>query len=538
MSTYSATQNLALRQEGALQKQLHLMGAQLAFLVLVAYCAIGAAAVCRYSARLLDNTWENSYFESPQTYAAIYAAKTGKLYIPMSQPPYTPQAYTPLYYAINAATAKLAHLDLDRFVIYARWITFIAYLLSGLMVYYICGAAGVGRSYSLLAGLMALGQPDFTGWNVSPRPDTLYLLAMLVSLFCAAKWAERKWLGLGLSGFLAGVAFLIKQPGLAVAAAIFSVLLVQKRFKSAAVLVASTIAPIVLVFSILYWRRDPFLQQIAFVGNSLWSLSDAARFARDHLFYAHWLVPAGVGILGFSQAVKMGVKAKMIAAFAFMNWLMALATLPQVGGYLNYLLPGLTGSALMLPYAIQLFRKRSLHVAVSAIIGTALILAASITFRYSRNLSRYFPAPTTDSLNWLCPFRVLSDLTTMNVHGREPNLLDPFGAHVLELTKHWDPTPVVDGLSDGDYDLIILTRVNFLHIVPSFRGVSYFSPAEIDIINRKYEVLCSTLTRMVLKPRGRDIAATPEMFGRMFNQRCGTGYRERPMDLKLAPGAR
>jgi hypothetical protein len=126
----------------------------------------------------------------------------------------------------------------------------------------------------------------------------------------------------------------------------------------------------------------------------------------------------------------------------------------------------------------------------------------------------------------------------LNLHGREPNLLDPFGAHVLELTGHWDSTPVVDNLNRGEYDLIILTHVNFRHVVPSFRGISYFSPREISIINEKYEVLCSTLRRLVLRPRGREVPATPDMFTEMFNEPCGTGFRRVPLDLKLAPEAR
>jgi hypothetical protein len=80
--------------------------------------------------------------------------------------------------------------------------------------------------------------------------------------------------------------------------------------------------------------------------------------------------------------------------------------------------------------------------------------------------------------------------------------------------------------------------VSFRHTIPSFRGISYFSPGEITALDTKYEVLCSTLESMVLKPRGREVAATPEMFSEMFNRPCGTGLRRVPMDLKLAADAR
>lgn len=42
-------------------------------------------------------------------------------------------------------------------------------------------------------------------------------------------------------------------------------------------------------------------------------------------------------------------------------------------------------------------------------------------------------------------------------------------------------------------------------------------------INDKYVVLCSALTAMILKPRDREIALTPEYFGGMLGAPCGTG---------------
>jgi hypothetical protein len=45
----------------------------------------------------------------------------------------------------------------------------------------------------------------------------------------------------------------------------------------------------------------------------------------------------------------------------------------------------------------------------------------------------------------------------------------------------------------------------------------------VTTINDKYMVLCSTLTAMILKPRDREIALTPEYFGGMLGAPCGTG---------------
>jgi len=57
-------------------------------------------------------------------------------------------------------------------------------------------------------------------------------------------------------------------------------------------------------------------------------------------------------------------------------------------------------------------------------------------------------------------------------------------------------------------------------------------------MNEKYEILCSTDRSTVLRPREREVAATPEMFTRMHQEPCWTYLRPRPMNLKLEPGAR
>jgi hypothetical protein len=517
--------------------QLHRMASSIVFAALVAYCVIGAATVAVDSARLLHNPWENTYTEAPQIYAAIHAAQTGRLYILMSQPPYAPQAYTPLYYAANAALARIAHSNMNLFTFYSRLSAYIAYLLCGVLVFMICRAAAISLLQSSLAALAMLGQPTFIGWNVSPRPDTLCLFAMLSSLYCAVKWHDRSWLGYALAGFFSGIAFLIKQPGLAVAIAIFVVLLAEKHFKRAAVLAASAAVPVVITLGVLCWRGDPFLEQIAFAGKSLWSFRSAAHFVIDQLFEAYWIVPFSIGALGFARAIHLDVKSKMLASFALVNWILAFFAIAQLGGYLNYFLPGLAGCALLLPYAIRIFREQVRQIVPVAIAAAALLWAASSAYAYVGGQVLYWRPPTDASLAWLAPYRILSDRPDLNLHGREPEMLDPFAAHMLELAGHWDSTPLLHGLSFGDYDLIILSRVNVFHFIPDFRGVSYFGPNEIKMMNENYGVLCASSDSMVLEPRGRDVAATPQMFSQFFNERCGTDLRRDPLDLKLAPGA-
>jgi len=99
------------------------------------------------------------------------------------------------------------------------------------------------------------------------------------------------------------------------------------------------------------------------------------------------------------------------------------------------------------------------------------------------------------------------------VHGRDPELLDPFTVHSLELQNHWNPEPVVREIEAGDYDLAIFTDGN---TVLDYRGIAYWGPEIVGALNANYEVLCSAGYNLVLKPRSRDVEATPEMLSRVL----------------------
>ena len=114
---------------------------------------------------------------------------------------------------------------------------------------------------------MFLGQPFFLYWNVTVRPDMLFLAVMLASLLWAVEGDSLGGAGYVLSGILAGLAFLIKQPGIAAPIAVLTILLCGKKFKSAALYAAGAGLPVVLVLGILLLRSGPFAEQFTSVGQ-------------------------------------------------------------------------------------------------------------------------------------------------------------------------------------------------------------------------------------------------------------------------------
>ena len=509
----------------------------LAFLCLAAYCALGAVAITGAGAKLLPNQNDNTYPETPNIYVAIDAARTGHLYVEPSRPPYVLQPFGPLYYAINAAIARASHLDFDLTRARGRLLTYGCFLLCAVIIFAICRRLRFSTVSSTLAALLFLGQPDFLTWNVTVRPDILALLMMLLSLLWAVQGDSLGGAGYVLSGILAGLAFSIKQPGIAAPVAIIAILIYRRKFRPAAVFALSSGFPVVLVFAPLLWHGGPFLEQFASAGKGVWSLQQGVIFAFHNLSRLLLLVPIGIGAIGFVQAIRVATPAsQMIAAFAVTNWVVGFLGLPQLGASTNYFLGGLTGCVLLLPFAVQLVRRNLQSTVYFVLIISALLWVISQEVVI---VSRMFSLrPAQRSYLALEPFKILSDRPIYTIHGRDPDVLDPFTSHELELAGYWDPSLIVGNIRRGDYDLIILADDGNWHVVNNFRGVAFFSPALAKAVNENYRVLCSTPTSAVLQPLAREVAITPAELAPALGTSCDLELHDHSPDLLVPPYAR
>jgi hypothetical protein len=510
----------------------------IAFLCLAAHCIWSASMVTVGSARLLSNWNENTYPESTNIYTAIKGAQTGHLYFPASEPPYVLQPFGPLYYVANVVIAKASHLDFDLVRARARLLTYCCFLSSALFIYLICRKLLFSAADSALAALMFLGQPFFLFWNVTIRPEMMFLAVMLLSLLWAVEGETAGGAGYVLSGALAGLAFLVKQPAIAAPVAVVAILLYRRKFRLSAAYAFGAALPVVLVFGILLWHAGPFVEQFTSVGKGIWSLGQGAQFAFEKFWDSILLFPLLIGGLGFAQAIRGNTPSKIIAAFAVTNWVVGLSGLPQLGSDINYALPGLTGCALLLPFAVEAIRKNVRWK------GTFVLIILGLLWTMSKDYERVswvLSVPTGQSgrsLAALAPYKILSDRALYTLHGRDPDLLDPYTAHELELRQHWDSSRITENVRRGSYDLIVLAGSGKWQEIASFRGLAYFSPVLVQAINENYSVLCSTMTQGVLMPRAREVDAAATLFGPVLGQPCGVGLRGRSPDLKLPPGAR
>lgn len=507
---------------------------RVAFFSLLAYCIYSAAAVFVLASQLFNNQWENTYPEAPHIYTALRAAATGRLYFPLSQPPYILQSYGPLYYEVGAWMARLAYGDMDRYTFLARITAFGCFVLCGILIFAICRRLSFSFSVSLAAAALPLGVPLFCPWAITVRPD-MYFLALMMGGLTVALWDEVPSAYVCMvSGALGGMSFLMKQPGIMAPIAIGVVWLLHRRFRQTFWLAMGTLVPVLLMLALLLAHREQFLDQYISIGKALRSLSDARFYTWTLLGSSARLMPIGIGALGLIPAFS-SERGQMVVSFTLLNWFVGLAGMSQLGAGSNYFLAGFLGCGLLLPFALELVRKNIVFAPATLVIAVGIgYLASTYSIGAVFNGINMNPHPYGS----LAQFHILSDRPGIALRGRNPDLLDPISVHMVELGGGgWSSEPIVQNVRNSDYDLVILACTGS-RLVCNFRGVDFFAPAVVTAINANYSVFCTSSAAIVLTPRSRQVNVSTDMLSPSLGTACETTYKGHSPDLIVLRGAR
>ena len=143
---------------------------------------------------------------------------------------------------------------------------------------------------------------------------------------------------------LLGIAFLVKQTFLAVPIAIISWLIYRRRYKEAVVWATGFASTVVGGYGIAWWREPLILKHIAALDSPLLEF----RFAPVIILTAvsHAVVPfAAVG--GFSILWQRAPEKLLVVIYCVVAWFVAMLTIAQAGGSINYFWEPLFASAVL-----------------------------------------------------------------------------------------------------------------------------------------------------------------------------------------------
>ena len=210
-----------------------------------------------------------------------------------------------------------------------------------------------------------------------------------------------------------------------------------------------------------------------------------------------------------------GGASRLILVYCLLAWVVALVTILQVGGNINYFWEPLFASALLAGPgvgALQRYEGRTLRVA--AVLGVILLFGfvlrqdlGIIGGSYSQWLYR-----STRQANWdalasiVTGKRLLSTVPAITYLSSSPEMPDPYLSTVLERRGRFSSAPVVADLEAGRYDLIVeIAQYEALFEGKTgwYRGIEIWSDAMRAALMRSYEPVCAFDGKHLWLPRFR-----------------------------------
>lgn len=242
-----------------------------------------------------------------------------------------------------------------------------------------------------------------------------------------------------------------------------------------------------------------------------------------HMFFASVTSPANtllflLGWLGFCCSRRRPEWA-LPRLYFLLAWTLPVIPIMQAGAAVNYLFEGWTASALLLPLALDCLQ---FHWRKISPLSQALTLALLLFYFWNYQLPPYrflvVPAHNYGDLRPLRRMRVFSSDDYLAVHSRRPELLDPYLARVLELTGHFSSAPILARLDHKTYNELFLGDAG--GALPAYRGIPYYSRAEIIAIRENYRLLCAAGGITVWLPRRRPPPLNRASASRLLNRSC------------------
>jgi hypothetical protein len=359
-------------------------------------------------------------------------------------------------------------------------------------------------------------------WTTQIRGDFLALAFSLLGIYVFLLTNGRpQQIG---AAVCSGIAFLIKQTFLAVPIALITWLIYYRRYKEAIFFAAGFISTVVSGYGFAWWREPLVLKHIAALGNPVLEYRRALDLIGDAV--SQPVVPfAAIGALFALR--KITPENLLFVIYCVVAWLVAILTIPQVGGNINYFWEPFFASAVLAgPGLCQL--KRKVNHAPILITTLLFVLLLSLPVlrwnlgyvRQSYALLRHEQWRQTRKAKWvsfvstISGRRLLSTMPDVTSYSLTPEIPDPVLNSVLELRGRWNSHPVAAQIDAGAYDLIIVEpgdRARANDESGNYRGIKIWSDEMWAALARAYRLACTFENMEIWLPRKASEETVPSL---------------------------
>jgi len=502
-----------------------------ALLILLPFLVL-AIVYLKISLQLVFARNDTTYPEGASVYAFLTALRTGKLYTLPFDFPYNVQLYGPIFYLTGLVLSKAAHGDPMMTTILFRLLSFLSLLGSAGLIGFLSWKLEEKKHWAAASIVLSLACVWAPEYSASARPDFLSIFLMLGALTVYELAHGRSRLILW-AGVLGSLSCLTKQSAAPILFALLIDTLMARRFRNSVALIAGAVPVPALILATLWLRREPFLanllgEQHAFFSWPMLAPTVLTIIRTDQIA----IIPFSAALLGVVLSWRKEKYRAVLLAFGlacFSN----LAALALAGGNTNYLILPWLLMVVMAPAGLVKIEEWARR---SALIPLGLTVLGGFLLIHQRNVLLPKLPANLDTYN-VDKLKMLSSLPYLELHSRQPQLLDPYLYHQFSLQNVWSIAPIVQQIDEEQYDLIVISGSDSpadSEFRVSSRGTSGWGADTLGPMASHYRVLCEVPDFLALVPRNRANVLQDKDIARIFGQPCRATSRT----PQLAPGMR
>ncbi len=431
--------------------------------LVVAILSIGALTVATGTALGLMSFRDAGYPDSATLLRVSQVVHEHHIYYPGDRPPYFISIYGPLTYVYFAMPCHLA-LSLGASPqTFLRLAVLLAVFVCIACVYFIGRKLYGSRGVALLCALFAVSAYPMASWTVQFRPDFLALACSLAAML----WflATREKHVPVLSAIVAGIALLFKQTFIAAPVAIVGWLLYRRRYRDAILWAAIAVLTAIAGNAIAY-LHDPYMAQtVADLRHPVLEFRGALSIV--WLAVRQPVVPfMCIGALFAWRERERAPERLLLLFYTVSAWAVAVLTIPQAGGNINYFFEPLMVSGVLAALGLIELQRHSVRNPLLACLAVCVLLWPGLRpafkgIHYDYDEAKRIPARKAQ---WQKFVEAASGRLLLSTHpdvtilSRHPEIPDGFLNDVLEKSGRWRPGPVLDEMNAGTYDMIVITK--------------------------------------------------------------------------------
>ena len=482
---------IAERLTASLRSQL-VLGRPVVFLLLLT----GALPIAVGTALGLSNFSDVGYPDSATLLRIQEFINSGHIYPDFNLPPYQVTIYGPLSYVLSAIPYWLAQLFgfppqvLVRF--YEVGAVCLCVLLISLINKQLYGSPWV----ACLCALFAVSSFPMAQWTTQIRADFPALGFSLLSIYLyLLKRGRPQALGAAVS---AGIAVLVKQTFFALPIATISWLLYRRQYKEAAFWATGFALTVVGGYAFAWWREPLMLNHLAALRHPVFEYTQAIGIVWDAATQP--VVP--FAIVGCFLILWKPVPERVfVLIYCIVAWLVAILTIPQAGGGINYFWEPLFATAVLAGPGLWEFQIKvnSAPLVVTAMLYSLLLWSFLPLLRHDigylrtsyMQLSDYQRrnAKWNSFLSVVAGRRMFSTSPAVTFYSQTPEVPDPFLNTMLELRGQWSYRPIISKIDESAYELIVIGKGQ-ADRVDDYRGFRIWGPGMWIALKNNYELSC------------------------------------------------